>query len=125
MLDSSHLSPDYGAFFKKFLPKRFRNFCGRQIPIDRSELLKEKEVKVEVLDLPFLHSFNGEGFKHAQGLFRELAEANHLGIFTSKAAQCIIDFNWQLTKNYAIIFLFIPYVLFLGTFIAYSNVYNG
>ena len=37
----------------------------------------------------------------------------------------MIDFNWQSTKIYTILFLFIPFCLFQGTFIAYSNVYNG
>jgi hypothetical protein len=64
-LESSHLSPDYGDFFKKFLPKRFKTFLGKEIPVERSVILKEKEVKVEVLDLPFLHSYNGEGLHHA------------------------------------------------------------
>lgn len=81
MLESSHLSPDYYSFFKKFLPKRFKTFCGKEIPVERSVLLKEKEVKVEVLDLPFVHSYNGEGFDHAQGLFRELSNADNLNIF--------------------------------------------
>ena len=84
-MESSHLSPDFQAFFKKFAPKRFKNFCGKQIPVERTVLLKEREVKVEVLDLPFLHSYNGEGFQHAQGLFRELANSDHIGIFSSKA----------------------------------------
>ena len=125
MLESSHLSPDFQAFFKKFAPKRFKNFCGKQIPVERSVILKEREVKVEVLDLPFLHSYNGEGFQHAQGLFRELANSDHIGIFSSKAVQYLIDFNWEITKVYSIVFLFIPFVLFQATFIAYSNVFNG
>ena len=125
MLESSHLCPDYQSFFKKFAPKRFKSICGRQIPVERNVILKEKEVKVQVLDLPFLHSYDGEGFKHAQGLFRELANSDHIGIFSSKSVQYLIDFNWQTTKIYSIIFLFIPFLLFQGTFIAYSNVYNG
>jgi hypothetical protein len=85
MLESSHLCPDYQSFFKKFAPKRFRTICGRHIPVERNVILREKEVKVEVLDLPFLHSYNGEGFHHAQGLFRELSNSDHIGIFSSKA----------------------------------------
>jgi hypothetical protein len=42
--------------------------------LQKDELLQEKEVKVEVLDIPFLHSYNGEGFNHATALFRELSE---------------------------------------------------
>lgn len=125
MLESSHLSPDYYSFYKKFVPRRFKTFCGKEIPVERSKILKEKEVKVQVLDLPFIHSFNGEGLEHAQGLFRELSDADNLGIFNSKAVKYLIDFNWKQTKTYTIIFLFIPFILFQGTFIAYSNVYNG
>ena len=125
MLESSHLSPDYSDFFKKFIPKRFKTFCGKEIPVERSVILKEKEVKCEVLDLPFLHSYNGEGFSHAQGLFRELSNSDNLSIFTSKAVQYLIDYNWQQTKTYTIIFLFVPFIFFQATFIAYSNVYNG
>jgi len=39
--------------------------------------------------------------------------------------QYLIDYNWQQTKTYTIIFLFVPFVFFQATFIAYSNVYNG
>lgn len=125
MLESSHLAPDYSSFFKKFAPQRFRSICGKKIPVEKSVILKEKEVKVEVLDLPFLHSYNGEGFSHASGLFRELANADNMSIFNSKAVQYLIDFNWQTTKIYTILFLFLPFVLFQAAFIAYSNVYNG
>lgn len=95
MLESSHLSPDYYSFYKKFVPRRFKTFCGKEIPVERSKILKEKEVKVQVLDLPFIHSFNGEGLEHAQGLFRQLSDADNLGIFNSKAVKYLIDFNWQ------------------------------
>ena len=125
MLESSHLSPDFNAFQKKFARRRTKRICGKEVPLDTKELLEEKEVKCEVLDLPFIHSYNGEGFKHANGLFKELSETNDLKLFSSKTVQYLIDFNWRNTKIYTICLLFIPFLLFLGTFIAYSNVYNG
>jgi len=69
MLESSHLSPDFNDFQKKFAHKRTKILCGRIVPLDKKELLEEREVKVEVLDLPFVHSYNGEGFKHANAMF--------------------------------------------------------
>jgi len=84
MLESSHLSPDTEEFHEKFVHKNYKIICGKKVPFEKSELLEEKEVKVEVLDLPFVHSYNGEGFGHAQGLFKELSNTDNLNIFSSK-----------------------------------------
>lgn len=85
MLESSHLSPDFAEFQEMFAYKRTKKLCGRDIPKSQDELLQEKEVKVEVLDLPFVHSYDGEGFSHANKLFGALADTNNIELFASKA----------------------------------------
>jgi hypothetical protein len=70
MLESSHLYPDYEGFHKQFRQRRTRRICcGREVEIEREDRIKEREVKVEVLDLPFIHSYNGEGFSYANKVF--------------------------------------------------------
>ena len=39
--------------------------------------------------------------------------------------QYLIDYNWAKAKLYSIMFLFVPFLIYLGCFIAFSNVYNG
>ena len=60
-----------------------------------------------------------------QEFFEALADSGNLALFGHRSIQAIIDFKWPLAKEYTIKVLFIPFLLFLATFVAWSNVFNG
>lgn len=48
-----------------------------------------------------------------------------MSIFQNEAIRVLIDYKWPLVKKYTVILLFIPFLIYLATFIAFSNVFNG
>ena len=39
--------------------------------------------------------------------------------------KALIDLKWPLVKEYTVKILFFPFVLYLASFVAFSNVFNG
>jgi hypothetical protein len=72
--------------------------------------------------LPEIHSFIED---RSSEFFTVLSNVKSLDIFSNEVIKAIIDFKWPLVKEYTVKFLFIPFMIYLATFIAFSNVFNG
>lgn len=81
----------------------------------------ESKIQCEFVDLPEIYHFNDDDFSN---FFEQLASTEWLDIFTKKPIQKIIEFNFEIAKEYTIKMLFIPYFFFMLFFIIYYNGLN-
>ena len=75
-----------------------------------------------MIDVPAIHSYQEEV---GDEFFEALANSKKIDIFTHKSIQAMIDYRWALAKEYTIKILFVPFLLYLLTFLAYSNLLDG
>ncbi len=54
-----------------------------------------------------------------------LSRVDDLEIFSNEVIKALIDLKWPLVKEYTVKILFIPFILYLASFVAFSNVFNG
>lgn len=80
-----------------------------------------KDIIVSVCDLPKQHFFGEVSRK----FYESLAFSQNLDLFNNEIIQAMIDYKWIETKRFTFNYLFFPFLLFLGAFIAYSNVFAG
>ena len=71
--------------------------------------------------MPSLHSYCDDV---GQEFFKELADAD-ISIFECRSIRALIDYKWPLAREYTIKMLFFPFILYLITFIIYSNAFNN
>lgn len=81
---------------------------------------EEKLVTVKVLDLPFIHHYSGSKDNY---IYESLAKTENSEIFEKTAIKALIEQKWSLTKQRIILFLLLPYLLFL-TVLLYYTVFN-
>jgi len=74
------------------------------------------------LDIPELHSFIEPRSAH---FFNVLSRVKNIEIFSNEVIKALIDLKWPLVKEYTVKILFFPFILYLATFVAFSNVFNG
>lgn len=79
----------------------------------------ENEIKVSIIDIPAVHRFTEET---GDQFFDKLARVEKIQMFENTIIKSIIDFKWPLVKTYTIRFLFVPFILYLVSFIVFSNV---
>ncbi len=89
--------------------------------MEQGENVILKDIKFKMLDIPELHSFTEE---RSAEFFNVLSKVQ-VEIFENEVIRALIDFKWPLVKEYTVKILFIPFILYLATFIAFSNVFNG
>ena len=75
-----------------------------------------------MIDVPAIHSYQEQV---GDELFEALANSKKIDIFNHKSIQAMIDYKWALAKEYTIKTLFIPFVLYLFSFLIYSNFFNN
>ena len=85
----------------------------------------EVDIKVEILDLPYINSYQSEYVKLSESFFKAISDVEGYELFKCKSVQYIINYKWEMTKDFTFCFLFVPFALFFITFIIYSNVFNG
>lgn len=90
--------------------------------MDQSENVILKDIKFKMLDLPELHSFVEA--RSAQ-FFIVLSRVENIEIFSNEVIKALIDLKWPLVKEYTVKILFVPFILYLMCFVAFSNVFNG
>ena len=78
----------------------------------------EPRVKCEFFDIPGIYHFNDKEFER---FYEALADSDNYDIFEAKPIQKIIDFNFKIVKKYTIMYLFLPFMGFLLTFVFYLN----
>lgn len=78
----------------------------------------ESDIKLEFLDLPKLHCY---GNKVTDSFFDSLANTDNIDLFANRGIQIIIDYKWNLAKEYTIRRLFAPFIFFMGIYFVYSN----
>ena len=103
-VDCADLWPDEEYIIEKFFEK--------------SET--ESETTLQMCDIPYIHNPN---MKESKLLANSLVDANDLNLFRSTAVQSIITFRWQLTRKYVLWKLFIPYLFYFATYIAYVTLF--
>jgi hypothetical protein len=79
----------------------------------------ENEIKVSIIDIPAVHCFQE---KIGDEFFDNLARVERINMFENNIIMSIIDYKWPLVKKYTTIFLFVPFVIYLASFIVFSNV---
>jgi hypothetical protein len=79
----------------------------------------ENEIKVSIIDIPAVHCFQE---KIGDEFFDNLARVERINMFENNIIMSIIDYKWPLVKKYTTRFLFIPFVVYLASFIVFSNV---
>lgn len=80
------------------------------------------DISTKIIDIPDIHGFNTHS---GIPFFNSLARIDNLDIFLNKVVKAAIDYKWPIVRKYTIIFLFIPFMIQLCVFIAFSNVYDG
>lgn len=89
----------------------------------KSKLFKTNEIepniKCEFLDMPGVYHFEDPS---SHQFYDALAASSNYQLFTKKAIQKLIDFNFKIVRYYTIMRLFIPFAAFLITFVLYLNV---
>ena len=85
----------------------------------------EVDIKVEILDLPYIHSYQSEYVNRSESFFKAISNVEGYELFKCKSVQYLINYKWEMTKKFTFYFLFLPFFLFFITFITYSNVFNG
>lgn len=48
-----------------------------------------------------------------------------MDLFKNEVVRALIDYKWPLVRTYTIRTLFIPFSLYLASFIIFSNIFNG
>ena len=87
---------------------------------DGSKIMND--ISVKIIDIPEIHGFSTDtGGK----FFDSLAEIDNLNLFLNPVVKSTIDYKWPLVRFYTILWLFIPFLIQLGAFIAFSNVFCG
>lgn len=93
--------------------------------VEKQVLVKspiDQVIKIEMLDVPNLHSYSDEV---STKFFEALAEVDDLSLFSCLSIRALIDYKYPLTREYTVKILFIPFVMYLITFIVYSNRFRG
>ena len=93
-------------------------------PQDEKKLLttpvKETDINLEFVDIPMLHSYD----EQSDLFFDALSEAENMDFFKTKAVKKFIDFKWPLVFKYTVRRLFIPFLIYMFTYVFYmSGVY--
>jgi hypothetical protein len=88
---------------------------------DEGSMIKN-DITTKMIDVPDIHSFRKVS---TRDFFNSLANIDNLDIFLNKVVKSTIDFKWPIVRKYTILFLFIPFIVQLATFISYSNVFQG
>ncbi|CDW77719.1 wd-40 repeat protein [Stylonychia lemnae] len=78
----------------------------------------ETDVKIMLIDLPKL---NIHADQTSQELFLALSKCQELDIFEVPTVQYLIDFQWMLTKQSTLYYLYLPSILNHIVFFIYSN----
>lgn len=94
----------------------------KQQALEQGDGAIQKDIKVQILDIPEIHSFIEE---RSSEFFNVLSKVGNLEIFSNEVIKALIDFKWPLVKEYTIKILFIPFMFYLAIFITFSNVFNG
>jgi len=87
-----------------------------------SEKKADTEIKAEFLDVVGVHCYTEDV---GNEFFEALAETGDASLFQHRSVQAIIDFKWPLAREFTIKVLFIPFCLYLGVFVTWSNVFNS
>ena len=75
--------------------------------------------------MPYIHSYQSDHAKLGENFFKAITDVEGYELFKCKSIQYLIDYKWNMTKNFTLLFLFVPFFIFFLTFIIYSNVFNG
>jgi hypothetical protein len=79
----------------------------------------EVPLEMYILDIPQLHKYLND---NADNFFEALAETECIELFSNRSVKAIIELKWPLVKSAIIRNLFIPYLIFLFTFLIYTVV---
>ena len=74
------------------------------------------------MDIPEIHCFQE---KVGDDFFAALAKTEDMSLFSNTVVKAVIDYKWPLVREYTIKFLFVPFIIYLATFIVFSNVFDG
>lgn len=75
-------------------------------------------MRVEFIDIADLHCY---AKNESHDFFKALAACEDMTLFEQFAIQKIINFKWELTKEYTIKKLMYPYLAFMTTYLFYMN----
>ncbi len=79
----------------------------------------ENEIRVKLIDIPEVYKYDSS---ISLELFDKLAKVENIEFFANSTLKAIIDYKWPTVRYYIKLFLFTPFIIYLMTFIAFSNV---
>jgi len=94
----------------------------KQESLDSGDNVILKDINFKMLDIPELHSFVEP---RSAEFFNVLSKVKNMDIFGNEVVRALIDLKWPLVKEYTVKILFMPFLLYLLCFVAFSNVFNG
>ena len=77
----------------------------------------ETETKIVFLDVPYIYN---PSRPEAQEFATALANCEEYDLFSRNAVKSIITFRWQLTYGYVVKHLYIPYLVYLMIYLAFT-----
>ena len=84
-------------------------------------MIIENDLSIKIIDFPEVATFLGD---NSTNFMEALAEIDTLAFFENSTIRAIIDFKWPLSRYYIILFLFVPFLIYLALYIFFSNVLN-
>jgi hypothetical protein len=78
----------------------------------------ENDITVKMIDIPEVYKYDSA---ISLEIFEKLANVD-MNLFANSTLRAIIDHKWPTVRYYIKLLLFAPFVIFLTTFISFSNV---
>lgn len=93
--------------------------------LNKSRGDETKKVDVRVLDVPYIHLGKNisKGRYNINLIFEKLADIDNADIFSLPSIKALIELKWFYIKSRIIVFLMLPYVMFL-TFFSFYTIYD-
>eukprot|EP00347_Sterkiella_histriomuscorum_P006211 403353636 len=82
----------------------------------------QKDINIKICDIPSIHLYSEQT---SVRLFHKISVYSKLELFKLDIIQALIQYKWDQARKYTLLWLFIPFLIYHGAFIAYSNVFNG
>ena len=73
---------------------------------------------MKMLDCPNLHTFSKE---ETQSLLLALSNCD-ITVFSHRAIQCLIEYNWESTQGAIIGWLFVPFMAYMITYLIFLEI---
>jgi hypothetical protein len=77
---------------------------------------------LKIIDFPEVHSYLNPNTKD---YFLALSRVEDFALFENPVVRTTIDQKWPVVQKYTIIFLLVPFTIYLGLFITLSNAFGG